>query len=692
MSPKYFSLFCLCVALLAKEVPVRIYSYEVEAQQNQVVAKKRVVVEYKSYHIEADRAEYDKKLQIVKFYGDITILDDAKYSAVSNFAILDLIHDKVLIKSFFFDESGSNTWIGGTSAKANPQKIELKNAFLSSCDVRCSDWKLGFAKGVLDRKKHWIDLYHIQFFARDIPLLYVPYIGFSTLKQRHTGLLRPNLGISQDEGFIYLQPLYIAEQNWWDLEITPQIRTKRGQGVYSAFRFVDSPDSFGKITTGVFYEKKSYQQREKIKNQKHYGLDIFYQHENIFTPKENIYKNDGLYSDIHSYNDVDYYNLQKHKEIEGVDSQITSRLNYVFSFNKHYFGMYMKYFKDNRKTHNANTLQLVPSLQYHKYRTQFFNRHFSYDVDIKLNHFYREEGLNALEYRLNIPVRFTTTFFDDLLGFSISENLFANYADYNFVNKHLNKKWKNNYIYRNQHQISFYSDLFKNYKDFFHILHLDTTFYIPSFEKIRGDQAPFINIGNNAKKVVLSLSEYFYDKTGEEMLYHRLVQPINYNEQDKLDDLENEIGVKFNNGLAFNTDIFYSHNRSILSEAVTTASYKDDLQELFLSHFYKNRVKGERDSHFIRFIGSRNLSKKYKLFATIDYDLKDGASRNWSIGWGMQKKCWSYEISYKEEVLPTLTREGSRSYENNTIYFRLEFYPLGGFSKSIIDTVSERAL
>ncbi len=692
MHPKTLFLLCLCGALLAKEVPVRIYTYELQAQKSRFVAKKRVVVEYKDFHIEADRAEYDKDAKLIKLYGNIAILDDTKFSSVSDFAILDLAHDKVLTKPFFFSEFGSHSWIAGSVAKAARNTIKLKNAFISSCDVRCSDWKLGFAKGSLERTKHWVDLYGVQFYAGDTPILYFPYIGFSTLKKRHTGFLRPSLGLSQDEGFIYLQPFYIAKQNWWDLEITPQLRSKRGYGLYSTFRFVDSPYSFGRLTTGIFHEKRGYQEREKIKNKNHYGFDLFYKRESVLTSQKNRYKNDGLYIDLHSYNDVDYYNLQKHKEIEGVQSQITSRLNYVYNYNKHYFALYMRYFKDNRKVDNSDTLQLFPALHYHKYRTQFLNRHFSYDIDFKISHLYRKEGLNALEYRLDIPVRFTSMFFDDALGFSISENLFANYADYNFVNKHLNKKWKNNYIYRNQHQISFFSDLFKSYQNFFHTLHLDTTFYIPSFEKTRGDQAPFINIGDNSKKVVLSLKEYFYNKEGEELLYHRLVQPINYDERDKMGDLENEIGVKFSSGLSFNSDIFYSYNRTTFSQVVTTLSYRDELQELFLSHFYKNRLKGERDSNFVRFIGSRNLSKKYKLFVTIDYDLKDGESRNWSIGWGMRKKCWSYEIRYKEEILPTLTREGSRSYENNTIYFRLEFYPLGGISKSFIDTVSERAL
>ena len=223
-----------------------------------------------------------------------------------------------------------------------------------------------------------------------------------------------------------------------------------------------------------------------------------------------------------------------------------------------------------------------------------------------------------------------------------------------------------------------------------HTLHLDATFFVPSYEKTRGDQAPFINIEDKGKRVVLSLKQYFYNEN-EEKFYHRLVQPIFYEESDKWGDLENEFGIKWRD-FTFNSDIFYSHTRSTFTSIATTLAYQHPRYELFLSHFYKNRVKGERDSNFIRFKGSAALSKKYRLFATIDFDIKDNNARSWSVGWSMHKRCWGYEISYKKEVLPILSSEGSRSYENNVVLFKIELYPLGGIANSIIDTETQKVL
>ncbi len=680
----WFGAFLLSSHLAAASLPLHIYTLQAQATPDTITARKRVVVEYKDYYIQADRVQYDQKKGIIRLFGHIFIVAGKKYSSWSQSALLDLRTDKLLSSPFFFNESSSKLWVAGTKLKAKRKKVELQHSFISSCSVECPDWRFFFDRAVLDQQKHWIDLYHMRVYIKDTPLFYFPYIGFSTFKERQTGLLRPKIGISDNEGLIYIQPFFYAPTNWWDLELDPQIRTQRGYGLFGTFRFVDSPNSSGFLTTGFFKERKSYLANKKLKNDKHYGLELFYKRRGLF------FDRDGIYVDSKNYNDVDYFNLQKSEEVEGLESIVTSRYNYFVNFGGDYFGLYARYFKDNRKEDNSDTLQLLPSLHYHRYTRSFLNNHFSYDIDVRVNHFYRKRGLNALEYQLSLPIRFHTMLLDDFLGFCVSEKLFANYADYNFVNKHLNKHWDNEYLYKNTHELSLYTDLVKGYQNFFHTLHLDATLNIPSFEKKGGDRAPFINIEDNSKKLTLTLKEYFYNDKGQEIFYHRLTQPIFYEANQKWRDLENELGFRIDPHWLFNSDIFYSHQRDEITSIVTTAAYKNQRYNLFLSHFYKNRVQGEQDSNFLRLHVSENLSKTYKLFATIDYDFLRDRTRNWSIGWQMRKSCWSYEISFKKETIPLLTSEGSNSYQDNTLYFRVELYPLGGISQSIRKTQERR--
>ena len=50
----------------------------------------------------------------------------------------------------------------------------------------------------------------------------------------------------------------------------------------------------------------------------------------------------------------------------------------------------------------------------------------------------------------------------------------------------------------------------------------------------------------------------------------------------------------------------------------------------------------------------------------------------WLLGISMSKQCWNYSVSFKREITPTLTTNGVSGIIRKTIYFEVEFIPLGG--------------
>jgi LPS-assembly protein len=176
----------------------------------------------------------------------------------------------------------------------------------------------------------------------DIPILYFPYIGFSTNTERKSGLLYPSLGISSRDGFIYRQPIYIAVDPQWDIELDPQIRSLRGKGLFSTLRFVDTPNSYGTFTTGYFSNKSSYVNQYNIKNSSHYGYQFSYNSTELFSDNQKNSR-DGVYLDVTYLKDPDYLNLQKESVVELLySSQIQSRINYYFDTPEYYTGVYGK--------------------------------------------------------------------------------------------------------------------------------------------------------------------------------------------------------------------------------------------------------------------------------------------------------------------------------------------------------------
>ena len=76
-------------------------------------------------------------------------------------------------------------------------------------------------------------LYNPVFYVGKVPVLYLPYFGFPTDKTRRSGLLIPEIAYLSEQGLYYKQPIYFAPMQSWDLEFDPQIRTRRGAGIYT---------------------------------------------------------------------------------------------------------------------------------------------------------------------------------------------------------------------------------------------------------------------------------------------------------------------------------------------------------------------------------------------------------------------------------------------------------------------------
>ena len=107
-----------------------------------------------------------------------------------------------------------------------------------------------------------------RFLEKDIPIFYLPYLGFSLNKTRSSGFLRPQFGFSANEGFLFTQPYYQTLGLSADLEIDPTIRTKRGKGIYSTFRFVHSPTSKGEFKIGEFRDLEVIPPKKEEKKRK----------------------------------------------------------------------------------------------------------------------------------------------------------------------------------------------------------------------------------------------------------------------------------------------------------------------------------------------------------------------------------------------------------------------------------------
>lgn len=650
---------------------VEVLAKNVNKNGDLIHAKGNVVLYSQKYLITADRADYNQKTGDLNLFGDITILEGVEYSSKSGKVSLNLNSDIGSFEPLFFFNDASNIWISCESATSDPEYYLTKKSIVSSCNVQDPDWKINFTSGELNRKNNFLTVYNALFYAGDIPIFYLPYFSFSTDKTRRSGFLRPKYGVFSSDGLYYMQPIYFAPYLNWDLELDPQIRTDRGNGINSTFRYVDSPFSNLKVEAGVFNEYDRYVKENSLANSSHYGLELKYDRSQLFSKIFSKDDEDGLYLDFTYLNDIDYLNT-KESDIQSYNQLVTSTLNYYFKKDLDYYGLYAKYYINTAKESNSDTLQELPTLQYHRFSNSIFLDNLLYSIDLKAKNYERKKGLNANQYELNAPLTYYFSLLDDYLHFSISENIYMTYVDYS------NDNSSSNYgqYYRNYHKFSAYTELSKAYDDFYHTLYLDLDYVVPSKEKKTGYFADFIPVDTEEKSLTLNLAEFFYNSAGDKKVSHTLKQQYYFsNYRYKYGDLENNIKIYFSDKIDFSNTIFYSYEFSRFSKIQNTLNYTNDLFHASILHTYEDT--SVTNTNFITLSFDTNYCRNYNIFTSLNYDIKNSFFKSWKIGFKKKKKCWDYSIVYSENITPQLTSTSEHSVNKRGIYIMFNLYPLG---------------
>lgn len=104
-----------------------------------------------------------------------------------------------------------------------------------------------------------------------IPLFYSPYFRFPIDNERHTGLLFPTLGITENNGFDARVPLYLNLAPNIDDTITPRYLSKRGTQIGNSFRYLFE-QSEGKIDFEYLREDRTTQTRRSFFELQHDSL------------------------------------------------------------------------------------------------------------------------------------------------------------------------------------------------------------------------------------------------------------------------------------------------------------------------------------------------------------------------------------------------------------------------------------
>jgi LPS-assembly protein len=641
---------------------LKIYSKKTIEKDGKYILKNPLIVYDDNSFIQAQKGVIEKN-HIIKLYGNVTVFYNSQDILFVD-SLIAYSKDKIILKNIFFYDKNIDGWVRSIETCSKNDILYFDKPYFSTCCSNNPDWFIKSSSGNYNRKTKLLKLKNIVLVIHNIPVFYFPYWQFSFDKTRRSGLLRPYIGYSNKEGFLYSQPIYFATSINTDLEIIPTIRNQRGKGVYSVFRFVDSPYSHGKIKFGEFKDKNAYYKKYNLAHKSHYGYEFYYLRNKIFN-------NDKLYLSLKYANDVDYFYLDPYNyrfdSSYLTDKIITSNLNYIKTLHKNYYGIYFKYFIDTSLLNNDATWQILPQLNYHRFlekRGLFLD-----SLDFNIYNYYRRKGSNFVLQDLNIPLSFYKNFFNDYLKFKFSETLYEGYGKYYQENNLKVSK----YLYLTT-QFKFFSSLAKSYDNFNHIINPSISVNIKNYshKEIYSDLIKTPDMKN------FILFNLFQIVNSDNLYIDHTLSQIYYLDKKEFGNLENLININYLNYYIKENNKYSVKNHYIIYNNIEFG-YNNNVFDYFLSNIYQKDV-----SKALTLGGGykSNIYKRY--FVEYSYDLNNKYIKYWLIGVNLDKKCYKYTLSFKQNRIPVLENSGSSFKKDNIINLSVEFYPIGGINQSFI--------
>jgi len=665
---------------------VQIIAENLDTNNTAITATGNVVLFSQSYYITAGKLVYDSSKETIELFDDVNIIKNGKSQSITNYAFLDLNNNNDFMNPVLMLNYADEIWVNSLFVDKQDEQYNFKSSTLSSCDCKDPAWSIRFSSGSHDKKEQWLHTYNARLYIRSVPVFYTPYFGFSTDKTRRTGLLRPTIGYSKTEGFLYAQPIYFAPKANWDIELIPQYRAKRGEGIYGYYRYADSPFSKLDIKTGHFTETNNYYKIYDLKNNKHVGWDIDYKRNKLFS---NNQTQDGLIISLHWLNDIDYKNLEQIDERNTYNKNIESKINYFYNATRFYAGTYFRYYLDSSKENNDDTLQQLPALHLHSFSNPLLLDNLMYSIDLQYTNFTRQEGLGANRYDLFLPIYYNLSLFNDYLKLTFKEEIVSTKIMYS----NSQNMYSDASFFQNKHIISLGTDLLKPYDNYIHTLNFNADMTIPDTSNKEGDIYKLTNDSSDLspfpqtqvkKNIAFSLNHSLYDKSStKQVINHKIKQSILYNESSgsNLSNLENEL--TYNHGLgSISNRLLYSHMDKEIIESSSLFNVAKNGNFLKLNHYSSkntpNSNKSDSESYTAT-IGAK-VAKFYTLSYLENYNIKDRVSNKKEYKLNIRKKCWSLDIKLEDSLVAASTSDGS-ALRQNIVYLNLELRPIGGIKQ-----------
>ena len=380
-------------------------------------AKGDVVIEKEAARLTAETVAFDHRAMIARAEGKVVLtvgediltgdrieLDLTRETGVVHHGTLFLQQNHFFIRGERIEKTGKDTY-------------RAENGAITTCDGDRPDWVIT-GRTVAVTMEGYGTATHAMFKAKDVPVLYAPYLLFPVKTKRQTGLLLPEAGYSDRKGISWDQPLFWAINDSSDATLTTHYMEKRGAKFGLEYRYALTEEAFGTIMADGLKDRQIDDGTPENTKSWGYGDDLYDR------PNQDRYWVRGKIDqelplgataelDLDVVSDQDYLTEFKDgrsgfdetrdaflasfgRDIDTYDeSTRTNRLNVNRTWARATFNADLLW-NDNvtnrRWKEEDETLQRLPVLGFSAARQQAAGTNIYWDVDAAYTYFYREDG------------------------------------------------------------------------------------------------------------------------------------------------------------------------------------------------------------------------------------------------------------------------------------------------------------
>jgi LPS-assembly protein len=204
---------------------------EFDRNKNEITGKGGVTISDSGVQVQADEGTFNTQTRDGRVSGNVVVSSSAGIMAADS-ATLHVPSEVGEFTNLEFEvEDGGFQVLSSKARKTSEFDFELEDSSFTSC--HCPDgakpWELKTSSCSITQEGY-AHAYGSKMYFEGMPVFYSPYLAFPVKNERASGLMPPQWGMSNQNGFLFRQPVLGVIDDSSDFTIAPFVATKSRVG------------------------------------------------------------------------------------------------------------------------------------------------------------------------------------------------------------------------------------------------------------------------------------------------------------------------------------------------------------------------------------------------------------------------------------------------------------------------------